>query len=243
MPVKRSPRVSGARPTSRSSCARPRTAPERWTSSRSKPAARSALRAPAGRLAVARQRGLPAIRGSRARWLAVLGVSANPTGNSGTWALVSLADPERAPRFVPYTPVIGGSWSGTGWFATVTPGTNGLLDRRRRRARRRDAHPRSHAPARRRTGPVLGGRRLGHRGRPDQRSDPERVRDPASRRRRHSARVAGPRRPHGVPVVDRGWSLPGHLPGSRLRLVDRVNVWDADGNNVPWYAASWLRTS
>ena len=60
---------------------------------------------------------------ARDGWLSV-DVSADTTGLPGTWALVSLADPERAPRFVQYTRVIGGSWSGTGWFATVTPGTN-----------------------------------------------------------------------------------------------------------------------
>ena len=38
--------------------------------------------------------------------------------------LVDLRDPARRPQFVQYTQVIGGSWSGTGWFATVTPGTH-----------------------------------------------------------------------------------------------------------------------
>ena len=56
-------------------------------------------------------------------WLSVDvsdGVSVLP----GTWMLVDLRDPARRPQFVQYTQVIGGSWSGNGWFATVTPGTH-----------------------------------------------------------------------------------------------------------------------
>ena len=55
-------------------------------------------------------------------WLSV-DVSPSVGVLPGMWMLVDLRDPARPPQFVPFTQVIGGAWSGTGWFATVTPGT------------------------------------------------------------------------------------------------------------------------
>jgi hypothetical protein len=50
-------------------------------------------------------------------WIAVATRIASTSG-SDAWALIDLADPTRAPRFVPYVTGIGGAWGPRGLFAT-----------------------------------------------------------------------------------------------------------------------------
>jgi hypothetical protein len=50
-------------------------------------------------------------------WIAV-GTQIGSTSGSDAWALIDLADPTRAPRLVPYEPVIGAAWGPHGLFAT-----------------------------------------------------------------------------------------------------------------------------
>ena len=94
------------------------------------------------------RRGLPPVWCGGSRRLA-LGrrVSWSVDVLPGLWMLVDLRDPTRPPQFVPYTQVIGGAWSGTGRFATVTPGTNCRVLDRRRRCERRYRPGRSAAPS------------------------------------------------------------------------------------------------
>lgn len=54
-------------------------------------------------------------------WLAV---DVSIDSRQGTFALIDLNDPTVTPRLVSYTPVVGGAWSGSGWFATITPRTD-----------------------------------------------------------------------------------------------------------------------
>src|SRR4051794_14146064 len=66
-------------------------------------------------------RGGPFGHVARDGWLAV---DVSTDDRQGAWALIDLRDPTLTPRMVSYTPVIGGAWSGTGWFATITPRTS-----------------------------------------------------------------------------------------------------------------------
>jgi hypothetical protein len=56
-------------------------------------------------------------------WIAV-GTHIGPPGSETkyAWALYDLTDPARAPRLVPYSPVLGGRWGPGGLFATTHPG-------------------------------------------------------------------------------------------------------------------------
>ena len=66
------------------------------------------------------RRALPYGEVSLDGWFAL--ALAGDTAASGSFALLRLDDPSRAPLFVDYVPVIGGAWSPTGGqFATTTP--------------------------------------------------------------------------------------------------------------------------
>ncbi len=63
-------------------------------------------------------------------WIAVATQIASTSGGDA-WALIDLADPTRAPRLVPYAPVIGGAWGPRGLFATehvIPPSEVGTID-------------------------------------------------------------------------------------------------------------------
>lgn len=171
---------------------------------------------------------------ARDGWLSV-DVSANG-GRDGMWMLLDLRDPTRAPLFVPYTPVIGGSWSGDGWFVTVTPGTHvccsiDVVDAG--------------------SGVTT---TLGKTGLPGGGPDLMWAADGSGVVSVETSEAD--QNVYGIRPRDGGAFRPG-LPALADRrgarwltqggayidtcvppncTIDRVNVWDADGNNVSWYA-------
>ena len=106
------------------------------------------------------RRALPYGEVSLDGWFAL--ALAGDTAASGSFALLRLDDPSRAPVFVDYVPVIGGAWSPHGGqFATDDSARDDVLrDHRDGSDHRPLAGPRQPVPARRRPQPVVGNRRV-----------------------------------------------------------------------------------
>ena len=221
--------TSGARPTSRSSFERSPTAPARLTSSPSEPTARSGLVRRLETSLLTRQRGLSAIRGTPRAMAGCLWVSPRTRpalGDAG--CSISLADPERAPRFVP---IHAGD-------RRIVVGDGRVATHRRRCSYRVDVFDRATAPN---VGPPNLLRR-----RADLRAADRRHRDGRSAIDRTSSAPPRGVRPARVVVrADREgnrWPTPGarRTPArARPARPSRCRVWDRRGTCRGVAAAGW----